>query len=113
MSLYENLTDVEIFEQFVDQKIIDSLVEQSTKYALFLNNPDSKISPKEMKCVIAIMILSAYHDMYWSSEKDLNVLVVSDAMLRDRFRQIVKYLECADNTKPNNNDKMLFTTSYG
>ncbi|KAJ8968121.1 hypothetical protein NQ314_002453 [Rhamnusium bicolor] len=73
------------------------------------SNP--KISPEEMKCVIAIMILSGYHellgkDMYWSSEKGLNVPVVSDAMRRDQFRQIVKYLHCADNTKPNNNDKM-------
>lgn len=27
-------------------------------------------------------------------------------MQRDRFRQIVKYLHCADNTKPIKNDKM-------
>ncbi|KAJ8927081.1 hypothetical protein NQ314_020496 [Rhamnusium bicolor] len=39
-------------------------------------------------------------------KKDLNVPVASDAMRRDRFRQIIKYLHCADNTKPNNNDKM-------
>lgn len=34
-SRFENLTDVEIFEQFFDQEIVDLLVEQSNKYALF------------------------------------------------------------------------------
>ncbi|KAK9752887.1 Transposase IS4 [Popillia japonica] len=69
-----------------------------------------KISSEEMKCTISIMILTGYHelpgkDMYWSTEK-VNVSIVSDAIRRDRFRQIVKYLHCADNAKPNYNDKM-------
>ncbi|KAG5877335.1 hypothetical protein JTB14_003621 [Gonioctena quinquepunctata] len=75
------------------------------------DNEDPKITSGEMKCAIAIMILSGYHelpgkDMYWSTEEDLNVSIVSDAMRRVRFGQILKYLHCADNTKPNNNDKM-------
>ncbi|KAG5877203.1 hypothetical protein JTB14_017705 [Gonioctena quinquepunctata] len=36
----------------------------------------------------------------------MNSRMVSQAMRRDRFRQIVKYLHCADNIKPDLNDKM-------
>ncbi|KAG5864381.1 hypothetical protein JTB14_011750 [Gonioctena quinquepunctata] len=39
-SRFENLTDVKIFEQFIDQETVDSLVEQSTKYAVFSNHSD-------------------------------------------------------------------------
>lgn len=110
-SKYEQMSFVEIFEKFIDNEIIEFLVEQSTKYALFLNNPDPQISAEEMKCAIAILILTGYNqlpgrDFYWESQNDVKNIMVSDAMRRDRFRQILRYLHCADNTKPDPNDKL-------
>ncbi|KAG5869302.1 hypothetical protein JTB14_000926 [Gonioctena quinquepunctata] len=44
-------------------------------------------------------------DFYWDVNDDTRNHMVSQAMRRDRFRQILKYLHCADNTKPDQSDK--------
>ncbi|KAG5883569.1 hypothetical protein JTB14_022436 [Gonioctena quinquepunctata] len=62
-SRFKNLADVKIFEQFIDQETVEVFVEQSTIYAVFLNHSDPKISSGEMKCAIAIIILSGYHEL--------------------------------------------------
>ncbi|KAG5887659.1 hypothetical protein JTB14_037657 [Gonioctena quinquepunctata] len=43
-------------------------------------------------------------DFYWDVNDDMRNHMVSQAMRRDRFRQIPKYLHCADNTKPDKSD---------
>ena len=108
---YEEMNYLEIFELFVDNDVIELLVSQSRKYALFCNQPDPKISADEMKCAISILIVTGYNelpgrDFYWDSQKDIRNFMVSESMRRDRFRQIVKFLHCADNTQPIVGDKM-------
>lgn len=105
-----HLSPVEMFEKFIDDQIVQFLVDQSNKYALFLNDANPKITCDEMKCCLAILILSGYaelpgRDFYWDSNADMRNQMVSQAMRRDRFRQIIRYLHCADNTKPNQSDK--------
>lgn len=39
--------------------------------------------------------------------------MVSQPMRRNRFRQIIKYLRCADNTKPRESDKLWTFYGYG
>ncbi|XP_045477491.1 piggyBac transposable element-derived protein 3-like [Harmonia axyridis] len=101
----------DLFELFFDDDIVRMLVEESNKYALFLNHPDPKIESDEMKCFIGILILTGYNSLpgkcfYWDSESDMGNQLVKEAMRRDRFRQIMRFLHCADNTKPNYKDKM-------
>lgn len=108
---YEGMSNLEIFEMFIDSEIVELLVEQSRNYALFCNRPDPTISPDEMKCVIGILIVTGYNqlpgrDFYWDSQKDMKNSMVSESMRRDRFRQIIKYLHCADNTHPSLTDKI-------
>jgi hypothetical protein len=84
-SKYENLTNVETFEKFRDDNIILFLVEESTKYALFLNELNPKISVDEMRCAIAI--LSGYNelpgqDFYWDSGADMKNTMVSGGQNR-------------------------------
>lgn len=110
-SKYENMGYVEIFETFLDDEVIKLLVEESNKYALFCNQPNPNISKEEMKCTIAILIVTGYNelpgrDFYWDSKGDMNNSMVSNSMRRDRFRQILKYMHCADNLQPNFEDKM-------
>lgn len=51
---YENLSWADIFEMFFDNEIIEYLVEETQKYAIFLNQPDPKITAAEIKCFLAI-----------------------------------------------------------
>ncbi|KAK9729567.1 Transposase IS4 [Popillia japonica] len=64
-----------------------------------------------MKCFIAILILTGYNvlpyrEYYWDLRTDTKNTMVSDAMRRDRFRQILKYIHCADNAQPDNTVKV-------
>ncbi|KAJ8949798.1 hypothetical protein NQ318_000496 [Aromia moschata] len=109
-SKYEKMSYLDIFEEFLDDNVIGLLVEQSNKYALFCNQPHPNIS-KEMKCAIGILIVTGYNELpgrnfYWDSKMDMKNSMVSDSMRRDRFRQIIKYLHCADNLQPHLQDKM-------
>ncbi|XP_044766308.1 piggyBac transposable element-derived protein 3-like [Coccinella septempunctata] len=108
---YDNMSYIDIFEYFLDEDIIQLIVDESNKYALFCNKPHPNISEDEMKCVIAILIVTGYNelpgrDYYWDSKADMKNALVCDSMRRDRFRQILKYLHCSDNTKPHSEDKM-------
>ncbi|KAJ8937699.1 hypothetical protein NQ314_011755 [Rhamnusium bicolor] len=96
-SQYEHLSYVDIFERFFDNKIIEYLVEETQRYAIFLNQPDPKISANEIKCFLAILILSGYNTlpskrMYWDLKDDAKNILVSSSMRRNRFLQIQSYL---------------------
>ncbi|GBN80075.1 Chimeric ERCC6-PGBD3 protein [Araneus ventricosus] len=59
-----------------------------------------------MKVFIGILILSGYNTVpvkkrFWENASDLRNDLVYNAMCRDRFVQIMKYMHCADNTKIN------------
>lgn len=74
-SQYESLSYVDIFEMFFDNEIIEYLVEETQKYAIFLNRPDPKISAAEIKCFLVILILCGYNTlpskrMYWDLKDD-------------------------------------------
>lgn len=91
---YVNLSPVELFEKFIDDEIVQYIVNESNKYALFLNNENPKISAAEMKCFLAILILTGYselpgRDFYWDSQDDLRNQMVCNAMRRDKFRKIL------------------------
>ncbi|KAG5873081.1 hypothetical protein JTB14_010497 [Gonioctena quinquepunctata] len=71
-----HLSPVEMFEKFIDDQIVEFLVDQSNKYALFLNETYPKITCDEMKCCLAILILSGYaelpgRDFYWDVNDDM------------------------------------------
>ncbi|KAJ8955520.1 hypothetical protein NQ314_006874 [Rhamnusium bicolor] len=76
----------------------------------FLNQPDSKISANEIKCLLAILILSGYNTlpskrMYWDLKDDAKNILVSSSMRRNRFLHIQRFLHLADNTKMDASDK--------
>lgn len=110
-SKYRSLSAIEVFELFANYEVIKLLVEENNRYALFVNCPDPKISFEEMKCFLAILIVSGYDNKpskksYWDSGEDLRNTAVYNAMRRDRFIQIMKFLHCADNPKLDPSDKM-------
>lgn len=110
-SKYRNMSPIELFELFMTDDIIDFLVEESNKYALYKNCPNPCITQSEMRCFLAILIVSGYDrkpskKSYWDSGDDLRNTAVYKAMRRDRFVEIMKFLHCADNTNLIANDKM-------
>ncbi|KAJ8930781.1 hypothetical protein NQ314_016384, partial [Rhamnusium bicolor] len=109
-SKYQEMSITDIFKQFVNQRFIEHLVDESRRYALFLNYSDSNITADEIRCFIAILFVSGYNDLpskrhYWDSNDDMKNYAVSQSMRRDRFLQICRFVHCSDNTKIDPNDK--------
>ncbi|XP_046684893.1 piggyBac transposable element-derived protein 3-like [Homalodisca vitripennis] len=110
-SKFSSLSPVELFELFINNSVIELLVKNTNKYALFKNCPDPKVTEEEMKCFLAILLLSGYNELpgkkcYWDSGLDMKNEMVCQAMRRDRFIQIMRFLHCADNSETIPNDKM-------
>lgn len=108
---YQNCTPVQIFEKIFDNNMIDFLVTESQRYALFLNCADPKISSTEMRCFLGILIVSGYNVLpgkrfYWDSNSDMRNELVYNAMRRNRFLAICRFLHFADNSKPDRSDKI-------
>lgn len=95
-SQFKNLSIIDVFERFIDVEIIDHIVQETQRYALFLNYPDPKISADEIRCFIAILFVSGYNDLpskrhYWDSNDDMRNYSIYNAMRRDRFLQICRF----------------------
>lgn len=56
-------TPVELFEIFIVDKVMRLLIEETSKYALFKNCPNSRVSIEEMKYYLGILILSGYNEL--------------------------------------------------
>lgn len=110
-SQFHNKTVVEVFEMFLDDTIINLFVEESNRYAGFINCPPPNITKEEIRCFIGILFLTGYvvlpgKRFYWDTGSDMNNKLVSEAMRRDRFIQIMRFLHCTDNSKLDKKDKM-------
>lgn len=110
-SAFRGKSPTEMFELFIDDSVVKLLVQESTKYAAFLNCPNPKITDDEMRAFLAILILSGYNPvpskiLYWDQHDDVRNVMVYNSMRRDRFKTIMRFLHFADNTSPNMNDKM-------
>lgn len=108
---YKDFTTVELFELFITEDIIDLFVTESNRYAIFHNAENPRITPNEIKCFIAILILSGYNSLcnrrlYWDSHDDTRNHLVVNSMRRNRFEQILRFLHCKDNTHVDNSNKM-------
>jgi DNA excision repair protein ERCC-6 len=111
-SAYSKLSCVELFELFIDEDLIEHLVAETEKYASFLNCPNPNITSEEIKAFIGILIVSGYNNLpgkkyYWDTKKDVHNGLVSGAMRRDRFIQIMRFLHIADNNLIEKSDKFF------
>lgn len=111
-SLFRNLTPIEIFEQFVDDEVLELVINETRKYGVSKNYKDINLSVQELKVFFAILYLSGYNTVpskrcYWETRLDTRNELVVNAMRRDRFLEIFRFIHFADNTKINKNDKMF------
>ncbi|XP_037035193.1 piggyBac transposable element-derived protein 2-like [Bradysia coprophila] len=108
---YENLSPTDLFETFFADELWQHIQMETTKYALFLNCPDPKITIPELKCFFGILILSGYNRLpgkkfFWDKGADMGNRLVSESMRRDRFVQIMRYIHWADNSQASDTDKL-------
>ena len=88
-----------------DEKVFMHIVQQSNLYASRdKNDVDFEVTGNEMYRFLGILLLSRYHCLphqmdYWSSQQDLGVPIVRDAMSSRRYQTIKRYLHLADNAQ--------------
>nr|CAH7757782.1 unnamed protein product [Callosobruchus chinensis] len=98
----EALDPVRVFEKIFDDAVINHIVTQTNIYSTQKNDHQFFVSSPDIKLFIAILLLTGYHELprqrlYWSLEEDTLVSFVSNAMSRNRFEDIKRYLHLADN----------------
>lgn len=90
--------------------LYEHLVTETINYAS-RTNPEFDVTVGEMKRVLGILLLSGYHPLpsvrhYWSTDDDLQCPLVSNAMSRNRFEEILRFIHCADNDTLDLSDRM-------
>ena len=60
---YEMLSDIELFEPFFDDELIDLIMEQSTLYCLKNNWPNLNVSKEQIKVFLGILIVSGLNPL--------------------------------------------------
>lgn len=101
---------VEYFELFFDAEVCEFLTRMFIIYAKSKGDFSFDISVKELKCFLAILLLSGYIDvprwrMLWECDTESYNPFVANAMRRNRFELIKRYAHCADNANLPKNDK--------
>nr|CAH7750906.1 unnamed protein product [Callosobruchus chinensis]CAH7763309.1 unnamed protein product [Callosobruchus chinensis]CAH7769864.1 unnamed protein product [Callosobruchus chinensis] len=103
-------TPVETFERLFDKRILEHIVKQSMLYAAQKNDHSFCVTEDEIKVFLGILMFSGYHKLprerlFWCLDEDVSVPCISQAMSRNRYYQIKKYLHFADNSNLENQKK--------
>lgn len=102
---------VSCFEKFFDEEIILFLTEMTCYYGRNQkHDPNFSMDSDEMRCFIAILLLSGYCTvprwrMWWEIGTETENTSVVNAMRRNRFESIKRYLHCANNDNLPKDDK--------
>lgn len=100
---------VDMFEQFFDNEIYETIVQETVKYAVTQKNKHGFLVTKdEIKILIGFLIYSGYHTLpserdYWSDDDDLGQTIVKNAMSRNAYRELKSVIHFQDNTKAQDN----------
>jgi hypothetical protein len=111
------LDPVGFFELFFDEELINLIVSETNKYALFKGAHQFSVTDNEIKAFLAILMLSSYvdvyfKDQYWSRDLDTRNELVASLMPRNRFRDILRYLHVADNNAIDEKDRFFKVRKY-
>ena len=103
IEMIEGMTPYETWSCLFTDAMFDSLVEQTQRYATRdKGNHNFYLTRSDIYQFIGNILFSGYHKVskegeYWSSQIDLHVPFIANAMTRNRSLQIKKYLRVADN----------------
>ena len=100
----ESMSPVNYFELFFSDHLLKYIVGETNRYAAQRENSDFITTVSEMRKFFGILLFSGYHTVpqarqYWkTSESDVFLPIISQAMRRDRFTLMCKFIHFADNT---------------
>jgi len=84
---------------------------ETRNYATQKNEPSFKVDEGDLKCFIGFLILTGYNQLpsernYWDSKPDMNNPMVTEAMRRDRYLQLKRFIHLNDNSKLDKSNKL-------
>ncbi|KAK3878905.1 hypothetical protein Pcinc_016491 [Petrolisthes cinctipes] len=102
--------DVELFELFLTDELLEIIVDQSEKYATQKNRHGFSLTSNCQKKFLGILLFSGYRKLpsewhYWSLDEDLDTGLVRNSMPRNRYTEIKRYLHFANNENAAQNTK--------
>lgn len=105
------MSPYDIFCKIFDNDVYEHLFQETKKYASSKNYPEVHVTKEDLEVFLAILILSGYNTVpskrnYWDSQGDLCNEYVYTSMRRDRFLNISRFVHCAGNSTPSDNDKI-------
>ena len=100
----------EIFEQLLSD-VLELMLQQTLTYALQKNDPQFTLQLNKIKTFMGILLFSGYHklpqqNMYWEQSPATGIPLVYNAMTRQKFKTINRYLNLNENAMIDASDKM-------
>ncbi|GFS05019.1 PiggyBac transposable element-derived protein 3 [Elysia marginata] len=100
--LSKSLSPVLTFDLLFDNDVIDHILRETEKYAIEKGDHAFSITRDKFKLFLSILLISGYNpvlrrSMYWEQKEDVYNKAVSEAMSRNDFDQILKYVHLASN----------------
>ena len=109
----------EVFEYFVNHELKAKIIEETNRYASQKNNNLFNLTMDNLNTFNAILMITGYHSlprtrMFWEKEEDVGVPMIYDALSRNDFEMIKKFIHFADNDNLNVNIQQFgfFHTHY-
>ena len=104
-------TPLELFFLFFTTEMLQFICEMTNQYAAQSGATNwDLLTPAELKCFIGIIMLTSYvrlpsTRMYWEEALDVGQQIIQNAMPRNRFQAILRYIHFTDNATIDPNDK--------
>ena len=110
-------SELELFEEFLDDEMFDLVQTQSNLYAQQQNRHDFDLKKYKLKRFLGFMLFSGYHRlprerMYWENADDCSINIVTEALSRQESMDIKRNLHLADNTKVHSCNKFYKLRRY-
>lgn len=100
-----------MFRYLFDEDFVGFITTETNKYALQKGDTRFLVTVPEMYKFLGIVLASGYVKVpskrfYWEAKEDTYNMLIANAMPRNKFEQILKYLHFNDNSLDDGSDKL-------
>ena len=101
---------VEYFELLFDTEFRIYLIEETLRYAHDKGHHQFSFEDVDLNMFVGTLFISGYNPfpqtkMYWDTKDDTTAYIIQNAISRNRYMEIKRYLHCTDNNHSDNMDK--------
>ena len=101
---------LDFLQLFLRNDVIDSIIKHCVRYATLTLHHDFLLTREEMCAFLGVLYLSGYvpvprRRMLWENSDDTQNKAVVNALRRNRFEEIFRFLHVCDNERLDANDK--------